>query len=261
MKRYLFLILFIFLTYGNSFEIDRFDPKASLVENFSTNCLQMTQSQQILKAYILVGLNSNFQNPKENLKRAIKAYDSRAKEIKEYFSKKLGNSNKDAKDAFERAYGLWKDSKVMLEKEPTKENSLKIKSNFLKMIEYLLQGTKPLATPDLELISLTGKLCRKPIEITNDYLMKLWGIEIPNYEVEIKKIMDNFHKNLKTLSQNPLNNDESLKLLKKIERDFRFFEVMYNSKSRFIPNLLSKKADDNFKVIRKIKQIYKSRAK
>jgi len=36
------------------FEIDPFNPKASLVENFSTNCLQMTQSQQILKAYIMV---------------------------------------------------------------------------------------------------------------------------------------------------------------------------------------------------------------
>ncbi|SFV50330.1 hypothetical protein MNB_SV-8-461 [hydrothermal vent metagenome] len=36
---------------------------------------------------------------------------------------------------------------------------------------------------------------------------------------------------------------------------------MYNSKSRFIPSLLSKKADDNFVIIRKIKKIFKEQAK
>jgi tetratricopeptide (TPR) repeat protein len=257
-----FTMFFLLIGEVRAFEIDPFDPKASLVENFSTNCLQMTQSQQIFKAYLMVALNSNFQNPKEKLQKALLDYDKRAVEVKEYFQNLLKKEDgaKEAIEAFERAFKLWRDSKKMLETTPTKENALKIKSNLLSMIDELLKGTKPLATPDLELISLTGKLCRKPMEITNDYLLKIWGVKNPNFKSEIDQIIKNFHKNLSTLRENPLNNSETLKLLDKSERGFKFFEFMIHSKSRFIPNLLSKKADDNFKIIREIKKIYKRQA-
>ncbi len=45
----------------------------------------MTQSQQMLKAYIMVGLNSTFQNPKEDLEKAIIDYDKRAHQVRDYF--------------------------------------------------------------------------------------------------------------------------------------------------------------------------------
>ena len=244
----------------HAFEIDPFDPNASLTENFSTNCLQMTQSQQILKAYIMVGLDSNFQNPAGNLKRAIVAYDHRAHQVHDYFHKLLGVENSAAKAAFDEALQLWEASKHLLEQPPTQENALIIKANFQKMITKLLEGTKPLATPELELISLTGKLCRKPIEITIDYLLRIWGVTLPHYEEEIASIISQYHANLKTLSANPLNNAQSLQLLQKAKRQFLFFEIMYRSKTHFIPNLLSKKADDNFHIIRQIKKIYKAKA-
>ena len=252
--------LFISLQSISAFEIDPFPKNASLLEIFSINCLQMTQSQQMLKAYIMVGLNSNFQNPKENLEKAIVAYDKRMYQVRDYFYEKLGDSE-EGKKAFDDALSLWKESKPLLEAPPTQENALKVKENFLLMINKLLEGTQPLATPDLELISLTGKLCRKPVEITIDYLMKIWGVQLPNYNEDVENIITNFHRNLKELSANKLNNDESRKLLKEAERGFKFFEFMYNSKSKFIPSLLSKKADDNFIIIRKIKTIFKEQQK
>ena len=255
------LVLLIMLNgFVFGFEIDKFDAKDSLTQNFSTNCLQMTQSQQILKAYVMVGLNSTYKNPKENLKRAIVDYDTRAYQVKEYFLKLLKPDDTKAKESFDKAIELWTKNKDMLEKTPTKENALKIRRNFLDMINFLLAGTKPLATPDLELISLTGKLCRKPMEITIDYLLKIWGVDMPDYQEDVKKIIKNFHKDLELLSANKLNNKESLKLLQKSKKQFKFFEFMLNSKSRFVPTLLSKKADDNFIIIRDIKKIYKSEA-
>ncbi len=207
----------------------------------------------------MVGLNSNFQNPKENLAKAIIAYDKRAHEVREYFKKRL-TDHKEAQDAFDDAMKLWLESKKMLEETPTKENALKIRKNLRNMIKRHLDGTKPLATPDLALISLTGKLCRKPVMLTIDYLLKIWGVNLLNYNEDIAQIIKNFHKNIKNLSKNRLNNEESLALLKKAERQFKFFEFMYKSKSHFIPNLLSKKADDNFLIIRQIKKIYKKEA-
>lgn len=253
------LTLLLSIQILSGFEIDPFPKNASLNEIFSINCLQMTQSQQMLKAYIMVGLKSNFNDPKKHLELAIPIYDKRMYQVKAYFFKKLiGKEHKEAREAFEEALSLWKKSKVLLEQTPNKTNVLIIKDNFQIMINKLLQGTQPLATPDLELITLTGKLCRKPFEFTIDYLMRIWGVDVPNYIADVETIITNFHKNLKELSANHLNNEKSLKLLKKAKRSFGYFVYMYNAKSRFIPSLLSKKADDNFIIIRDVKRIYKA---
>jgi hypothetical protein len=243
----------------SAFEIDAFDPKAPMLENFSTNCLQMTQSQQILKAYIMIGLHSNFGNPKEELAKAIPLYDKRAYQVREYFQKRL-DGHEDAKKAFDEAMVLWNTNKEMLLQSPTKENAVKIKKNFLLMINKLLAGTQPLATPELELISLTGKLCRKPLEITIDYLLRIWEVDIENYDEEINKIIANYGKNLKILSEDKLNNSESQKLLDKAKKQFMYFEFAHKSGKVSIPSLLSKKADNNFMIIREIKKVFKKQA-
>jgi len=258
MKKWI-LGMAIILSTLSAFEIDPFDPKAPLLENFSTNCLQMTQSQQILKAYMMIGLHSNFGDPKENLAKAIPLYDKRAHQVREYFQKRL-DGHEDAKKAFDEAMVLWNTNKEMLLQTPTKENAVKIKKNFLLMINKLLAGTKPLATPELELISLTGKLCRKPLEITIDYLLKIWGVEVENYDEEINKIIVNYGKNLEILSTNKLNNAESQKLLDQAKKQFMYFEFAHQSGKVSIPSLLSKKADNNFKIIREIKKVFKKQA-
>ncbi len=253
------IALLVFITTVSAFEIDPFDPKAPLLENFSTNCLQMTQSQQMLKAYVMAGLHSHFQNPRENLMKAIPLYDKRAHQVREYFQKRL-DGHEEAKKAFDEAMALWQTNKKMLEAEPTKENAVKIKQNFLLMIKKLLVGTKPLATPELEMISLTGKLCRKPLEITIDYLLAIWGVKGKQYDAHINKIITNYAKNLKTLSADSLNNEESQKLLKEAKKQFMYFEFAHQRGALSIPSLLSKKADNNFRLIREIKKVFKKQA-
>ncbi len=248
-----------FLALGSSlwaFKIDPFPKDGSLKDIFNTNCLQMTQSQQMLKAYIMKGLNSTFDDPNGNLKRAIPAYDRRFTKIREYFQKRLPD-HPEAVKAFNEAQKIWNESKKILQEPPTKERALKLKTNFNRMIPLLLQGSKPAAKGGLELLSLTGKLCRGPMKITIDYLLKLWGASMPDYQADVENIIDNFHSNLKKLEANPLNNERTLKLLEQARKGFLFYEMMYNAKTRYIPNLLSRKADDNFKIIRAIKAEYK----
>jgi len=232
-------------------------PKThTLMDMFNTNCLQMTQSQQMLKAYIMKGLGSSFDDPAGNLAKAIPAYDKRFKEIKNYFQQRL-KGHKEAIDAFNQAQKIWDESKKILEAKPTKEGALQLKENFKKMIPLLLIGSKPAANGGLELLSLTGKLCRGPMKITIDYLLRIWGVNLPDYEADVENIITNFHTHLKELEANPLNNKKTLKLLNEAKRGFIFYEMMYKSKSSFIPSLLSRKADDNFNIIRQIKAEYK----
>ena len=244
---------------GDRLKIDPFPEGGTLTDIFNTNCLQMTQSQQMLKAYIMSGLNSNFDSPKSSLESAIPLYDERFRKIREYFQGII--KDKDAKKAFDEAQKIWDESREILRAKPTKDGALKLKDNFAQMIPLLLQGSKPASKGGLELLSLTGKLCRGPMKITIDYLLRIWGVEIPNYEDEVEMIIENFHKHLTKLMMNPLNTEKSDKLLKDVKRGFMFYEVMYKSQKNFIPNLLSRKADENFSLIREIKAIYKERLK
>ncbi|ADV45550.1 hypothetical protein [Nitratifractor salsuginis] len=255
MTKVLGILLLMMGTLG-AFTIDSFPKNGTLNDVFNTNCLQMTQSQQMLKAYIMKGLNSTFDNPSQDLKRAIPAYDKRFRQIKAYFQQRLKDHPESIK-AFDRAQQIWDESKKILQAPPTKEGALKLKANFNRMIPLLLQGSKPAAKGGLELLSLTGKLCRGPMKITNDYLLKIWGVDLPDYEADVENIIDDFHQHLNELKANPLNNEKTLTLLEKARKGFMFYEMMYNSKSRFIPSLLSRKADDNFKIIRAIKAEYK----
>ena len=259
MQRILFVLL-LFAGSLNAFRIDPFPKGGTLTDIFNTNCLQMTQSQQMLKAYIMKGLGSTFDDPAGSLERAIPAYDRRFTQIREYFQKRL-KKNPGAIEAFEKAQEIWNESRKILERPPTREGALRLKENFSRMIPLLLQGSKPAAKGGLELLSLTGKLCRGPMKITIDYLLKLWGAELPDYEADVQAIIDNFHKHLKKLKANELNNRRTRQLLEQARKGFLFYEMMYNSKTRFIPNLLSRKADDNFRIIRAIKEEYKKRMK
>jgi len=237
-------------------QIDPFPKNGSLTDVFNTNCLQMTQSQQMLKAYIMKGLGSTFDNPSQRLEEAIPAYDRRFTRIREYFQRRL-RGHTEAIRAFDQAQSIWNESKKILQAPPTREGALKLKANFARMIPLLLQGSKPAANGGLELLSLTGKLCRGPMKISIDYLLRLWGAHVPDYEADVQNIIDNFHENLRELEANKLNNARTRKLLERARKGFIFYEMMYNSKTRFIPNLLSRKADDNFKIIRAIKAEYK----
>jgi len=262
MRTFKSLMLALLLITGaiKAFQIDPFPNNGTLTDIFNTNCLQMTQSQQMLKAYIMKGLGSNFDDPEGSLKRAIPAFDQRFIRIREYFQSRLKN-HPEAVKAFNQAQAIWDESKKILQQPPTKEGALKLKANFSKMIPLLLQGSKPAANGGLELLSLTGKLCRGPMKISIDYLLKLWGADMPDYEADVRNIIDDFHKNLKELEANELNNDRTKKLLERSRKGFMFFEMMYNSKTRYIPNLLSRKADDNFRIIRAIKAEYKKQLK
>jgi len=97
------------------------------------------------------------------------------------------------------------------------------------------------------------------MKISIDYLLKIWGAKLPDYEADVSEIIEEFHQNLKTLEADPRNDKQTRALLDQAKRGFRFFEMMYNAKQRFIPSLLSRKADDNFKIIRQIKAAYKAK--
>ncbi len=169
MRSVVFRMVFVVVVlagFVRAFEIDPLPKGSTLTDVFNTNCLQMTQSQQMLKGYIMVGLGSTFDDPAGSLKRSIPVYDHRFKTIRNYFQSRLKDSKAIA--AFNKAQTVWNASKKILMAPPTQAGAIQLKKNFAKMIPLLLQGSKPAAKGGLALLSLTGKLCRAPMKITID---------------------------------------------------------------------------------------------
>ncbi|MCI5207637.1 MAG: hypothetical protein D3910_02325, partial [Candidatus Electrothrix sp. ATG2] len=87
------------------------------------------------------------------------------------------------------------------------------------------------------------------------YIMKAWGVADPNYEEEVKEVVEQTEKIYKELlkADEKLVSKEIKEKLKKVEKDFIAFSVMATSNSgRFMPSAAEKMASKIFKELRTI---------
>lgn len=234
-------------------EIRRLPQDTTVSHALYINCLQRTQTQQMLKAYLMIGISSSYKNPKEMLRGAIPEYDARFWEFDAYFRKRIKDDEHVA--YLDKAKDIWIRSKKLLEQTPTKENALILYKNFHSLVKYLGKA-KVLAKKSFKAVGMTGGLCRDPLYMSNVYLMRLWGVELPEYEKDMQKFITHFNGNIAKLEAYEGNNAETKLYILKSKRAFMFFEMMHGANSIPIPTLISKKADDIFLYIRSLKALY-----
>lgn len=240
------------IMWTDALEIKQLPKDITTSQALYVNCLQRTQTQQLLKAYLLQGLNSSYKNPEQMLKDALPLYDARFMQLDLFFRKRMKDPEHIA--YLDTARKIWKQSKLILEAKPNKENAKKLYAHFRKLVKVLGKA-KVLVKRGFEAISITGGLCRNPLYISNLYLMKLWGVELERYDVDMQHEFQSFNSNFAKLEAYKGNSDEIMMHIKNAEDDFRFFLFMYEHKIA-IPTLISKKADTIFYEIRTIKSLY-----
>ncbi len=216
------------------------------------NCLQRTQTQQLLKTYLMIGLHSSYKNPKKSLAEAIPRYDKRFGKLDTFFRARIKDTEHIA--YLDKAVQLWKESKTLLEASPTPEHGKQLYKNFKTLVK-LLGKAKVLAKKSFKAVSMTGGLCRDPLYISNLYLLHLWGAAMPDYDQKMQKTFSHFSKNIKKLKAYEGSTDEINMHIANAEDAFQFFTFMYTHKVT-IPTLISKKADNIFLEIRTIKSLY-----
>ena len=233
-------------------EIAPLPKNVTVPQTLYINCLQRTQTQQLLKAYLMEGMHSTYQHPKQTLEVAIPEYDARFKAIDSFFRARI----KDAEHIayLDQSVVLWKKSKALLEAPPGKENGQKLYRNFKKLVK-LLGKSKVLAKKSFKAVGMTGGLCRDPLYITNLYLLKLLKTDMPEYDLHMQEAIAHFAKNIKKLKAYKGSTDEINMHIANAEDAFQFFTFMYEHKVT-IPTLISKKADSIFLEIRTIKSLY-----
>ena len=211
------------------------------------------QANRILKDYALVGMGVEYHDPAKDLKENLELIE---KEIKDLEGHK--QNEKIAAEIHEIEQS-WHAIKPEFEKTPDKSKMHDLRV----MVEKFTTRCEEVAHDISEDTGIKGEdhvvhvaaLGMESQRLAALYLIKAWGVDDPDYEEEVKEVVDQTEKIYKELleADEKLVSKEIKELLQKVEKDFIAFSVMATSTTgRFMPSAAEKMATKIFEALRDI---------
>ena len=215
---------------------------------------QRMYTQRMLKDYAMVGMNNTFGNPAADLNQTISDFDEHLESLIAY-----NQDDKTAK-ALQDVKAKWLVVKKDLQTAPKKENVEKLQLMLDELLHLADEATKAFAAQSSEksgeIINISGRQRMLSQRMAGLYMLKVWGVEDPQFRTKLDDAMKLFSESLEVLAKYDKNTKEINDLLAKVKRSYRFFEMMNKSSQRFIPTLIYKKSNDILRDMNEITNKY-----
>jgi nitrate/nitrite-specific signal transduction histidine kinase len=202
-------------------------------------------TQRMLKDYAMIGMKNHFGNSTEDLNRTIADFENHLDALIVF------NEENSTEESLQKVKEMWGPIKKILQQEPQKEKAGKLQEDLEALLkqsnEAVVNFVKQSGKQSGEIINISGRQRMLSQRMASLYMLKVWGVDDPQFREKMDASMKLFRESLARLMQSDMNTPEITALLKNAGKSFRFFEVMNRSKSKFIPALIYKKSNNILK--------------
>ncbi len=249
------LMFGLFILFSFSFSSSAFSGITSLEDAVNRAGKQRMITQRLLKDYAMVGMDLRFGEPKKDLEEKIKFFDQTLTDLEAL------SVNDDVNQSLVKINGLWKPIKATLSVAPEQNKVASLQKDLELLLKASHENTglisKASGSKAGEIANISGRQRMLSQRLASLYMLKVWGVDDPEFATKLEKAMVDFTEAHQTLEESPLSTPEIKDKLKKVKRLFIWFEVMGRSKSgKYTPSLISKSADSILVEMDEITKLY-----